>query len=213
MQNWDDIVNSGIVPKEYVQETTPGQKTGRSINFFAAMRPTTADAAGQQINSAIRQARGRGRNGLEEDTPEYMRREWGWSDEELNKSASFFHAAPKHARPHIEVNGLRPNLTSTVGDPHELKQRYGIFGNKHAPEVSYGLDAAHPDEDGVKRADIYHVKLPSTDVRIDPYGYPYSERTVKTHEFERIGHAIQRPNERPETHEGIEENCSVCQAH
>jgi hypothetical protein len=169
-----------------------------------------ADIQGQAINSAIRVARGRGRNGLEEDTPEYMRKEWGWSEEELSKKSSFLHATPKHARPNIEINGLRANLTSTVGNPDEMKQRYGVFGSAGKPDIQYGLEAAHPDENGVRRADVYRVSLPVSELRIDPYGYPYAERTVKPHEIERVGHAVSLRPEHEDYHEGKEEDCEHC---
>lgn len=210
MKSWDDIVKSGIIPEDYIKETTPGKKTGRSRHFFESLSPEEADRQGQLINSAIRQARGRsGPKGEIEDTPEYMKWE-SWSDEELARASTFFHTAPKHARPNIEINGLRPNLTSTIGHPRELKQRYGVFGNRHNPEISYGLGAAIPDDNGVKRADIYLITLPVTDLRIDPYAYPYSERTIKTHEFQRVGHAVAYPEKPEEIHEGKEEECARC---
>jgi hypothetical protein len=196
MKSWDDIVNSGIVPKAYSERSRHG-------HFFADMDPETADKMGQQINQSIRTARGI----PDEDTPGYMKKQWGWSDRELQEKSSFFHTAPAHARPHIEVNGLRPNLTGTVGNPHEMKQRYGLFGNSSHPEPAYGLEAAHPDETGARKADIYHVSIPHHDVRIDPYGYPYAERTIKPHEFQRIGHVTQHATGDVEVHQHPEEEC------
>jgi hypothetical protein len=210
MKSWEDIVKSGIVPEAYVRETTPGMKTGRSEHFFLGMSPEEADTQGRKINQAIAQAKGLP---ADEGTPAYMKREWNWSDESLAKASTFFHTAPDHARPHIEVNGIRPNLTSTVGNPREMKQRYGLFGSKHSPEISYGLDPAHPDESGTKRADVYKISIPTADLRIDPYGYSGTDRTVKPHEFERVGHAIQRQGElRGEYHEGKAETCTTCGA-
>jgi hypothetical protein len=212
MKSWDDVVASGIVPKEYAEAIKPTSRGGipRSHHFFVGMSEQESDAQGQAINAAIRQARGRGLQDAEEDTPEYMQKDWGWSDEELQQSASFFHSAPKHARSNIEINGLRPNLTSTVGNPNEMKQRFGVFGNAKQPEIGYGLDAAHPDENGVRRADVYRTHLPVSDLRIDPYGYPFAERTIKPHEMERVGHAVRFPGERGEYHEGKEETCETC---
>lgn len=207
MKSWDDIVKSGIVPKEYVRETTPGLKTGRSTHFFLGMSPEEADAQGRKINQAILEAKGRP---SDDGTPGYMKREWGWSDEELNKASSFYHSAPDHARPQIELHGIRPNLTSTVGNPAEMKQRYGLFGNKNSPEIDYGLDPAHPDSRGIRRADVYKISIPTSDLRIDPYGYSGTDRTVRPHEFERVGHAIRKPGERGEYHEGKAESCERC---
>jgi len=202
MQSWDEIVKSGSVPQRYI-DATSGRTGTRAEHFFKDVEPETADKMGQQLNQHLRTARGK----PTEDSPEYMKKQWGWSDEELNKASEFFHTAPAHARPHIEANGLRPNLTSTIGNPHEMKQRYGLFGRQGAPSVEYGLQAAHPDEHGVRKADIYHVKLPSSDVRIDPYGYPFSERTVKPHEFKRVGHVTQVGDEAPKVCNHPEEEC------
>jgi hypothetical protein len=196
MKSWDDIVKSGMVPQGYSEQSRHG-------HFFADMDPETADKMGQKINQSIRTARGK----PDEDTPSYMKRQWGWSDKELQEKSTFFHVAPAHARPHIEVNGLRPNLTGTVGDPHEMKQRYGLFGNSSRPEPSYGIEAAHPDESGTRKADIYKVSIPHHDVRIDPYGYPFAERTVKPHEFQRIGHIVHTPEGGTVTHDHPEEYC------
>jgi hypothetical protein len=200
MKNWEEILKSGIVPKSYPAAHT---SESRHEHFFADMEPETADKMGQRINRSIRTARGK----PDEDTPSYMKQQWGWSDRELDQASSFFHVAPAHARPHIEVNGLRPNLTGTVGNPHEMKQRYGVFGSIHRPEPSYGLEAAHPDEAGTRKADIYRVSIPQHDLRIDPYGYPFAERTVKPHEFERIGHVTQTGNEDPKVCTHPEEEC------
>lgn len=200
MKSWDDIVKSGAVPKSYPDSITRG---ARHEHFFADMDPETADKMGQHINKSIRMARGN----PNEDSPAYMKEQWGWSDKSLQEASNFFHVAPAHARPHIEVNGLRPNLTGTVGNPHEMKQRYGVFGNIHRPEPSYGLQAAHPDETGTRKADIYHVSIPHHDVRIDPYGYPYAERTVMPHEFSRIGHVTQSATGETEVCQHPEEEC------
>jgi hypothetical protein len=211
-KSWDDIVKSGIIPPSYIRETTPGEKTGSSLNFFKDADPTAADYVGQSINRAITDARGRRRNlrSPREDTPEHMKQEWGWSERELQEAATFFHTAPAHARPSIMLNGLRPNLTTTIGNPRELKQRYGVFGNRHGAELSYGFDAAHPDEHGVKRADVYQVNLPVQDLRIDSYGYPYSERTVKPHEFKIVAHAMRTKTGEIITHEGDSDSCREC---
>jgi hypothetical protein len=210
--SWEDVVNSGIIPPSYIRETTPGEKTGSSRNFFKDADPTAADWVGQQINKAITDARGRRRNlrSPREDTPEYMKQEWGWSDESLDQARTFYHTAPAHARPHIMINGLRPNLTSTVGNPKELKQRYGVFGNRHGAELSYGFDAAHPDESGTKRADVYEITLPKEDLRIDSYGYPYAERTVKPHEFRIVAHAMKTKTGEVIKHEGDSDSCREC---
>jgi hypothetical protein len=202
MQNWDEIVKSGAVPQRYV-DATSGRTGTRSEHFFKDVEPETADKLGQKLNQHLRTARGN----PDEDTHGYMKKTWGWSDEELSRASSFFHTAPSHARPHIEVNGLRANLTSTVGDPHEMKQRYGVFGNPHKAEHRYGIEASHPDENGVRKADIYHVKIPASDVRIDPYGYPFAERTVKPHEFKRVGHVTQVGDEAPKVCNHPEEEC------
>lgn len=214
MRSWKDIVESGLVPQEYVEATEGGLgKRRMAFNMYKDMPMEEADTQGQKINTAIRVARNRfGRKGEPEDTSEYMKNEWGWSDKELEDSAHFYHSAPKHARPHIEVNGIRANLTTTIGNPHEMKQRYGVWGTKQSqgPSVGYGLDPAHPDVDGVKRADIYQVHLPVSDISIDPEGYPYAERSIHPHEFERVGHALRHPDGQTEVHEGKEEDCAKC---
>jgi hypothetical protein len=140
-----------------------------------------------------------------------MKAEWHWSDDELEKAANFFHATPKNNRPQIELHGLRPTLTTTVGDPNEMKQRYGVFGAIGSASVGYGIAPANPDANGIKRADIYQVHLPVKDVRVDPYGTPFAERTVKPHEFERVGHALRHPDSgETEIHWGKEEDCEHC---
>jgi hypothetical protein len=214
MRKWEDIVNSGLVPQEYTDYMEKFRR-GEPPSVFRDMPEEEADSRGQAINDAINRARGEvGRKGERGGTPEYMRAEWNWSDEQLTKAATFYHATPKHSRPGIELHGLRPTLTTTVGDPHEMKQRYGVFGSPttQGPRAGYGLDPAHPDSDGIKRADIYEVRLPPQDLRIDPYGVPFSERTIKPHEFERVGHALRRPDShKEEVHWGKEEDCEHCQ--
>lgn len=210
MKPWEEIVNSGLIPQEYTDYMRT--RKGAIPSVFHEMPEEEADSRGRQINNAINRAKGEvGPRGERGGTPEYMKARWNWSDEELAKAAHFYHASPKHARPQIELHGLRPTLTTTVGDPNEMKQRYGVFGSRGEPQVGYGLSPAHPDPDGIKRADIYQVHLPVEDVRIDPYSVPFAERTVKPHEFERVGHALQRPgSHEKEIHWGKEEDCEHC---
>lgn len=213
MKNWDDIVAGGSIPQEYLDATGHTEKRQMAFNMYKEMPLEEADKQGQAINASLRTARNKaGRQGEPEDTPEYMKNEWGWSDKSLEDASHFYHTAPKHARPHIEINGIRANLTTTIGDPREMKQRYGVFGSMPAngPSVGYGLQPSHPDADGIKRADIYQARIPVSDVRIDPEGYPYTERSLKPHEFDRVGHALQHPDGKVEVHTGKEEECDSC---
>jgi hypothetical protein len=115
------------------------------------------------------------------------------------------HSAPASRFDEITSNGIKPKATNKVGSENYTRRRYGVF-------LANGYTSAEAGE----RADVFRVKVPESDLRVDagyaPYGDNlYIERTIKPEELEHIGHYPVKDSIFGETlHSGRGAECKDC---
>jgi hypothetical protein len=115
------------------------------------------------------------------------------------------HSAPASRFDEITSNGIKPKATNKVGSENYTRRRYGVF-------LANGYTSAEAGE----RADVFRVKVPDSDLRVDagyaPYGDNlYIERTIKPEELEHIGHYPVKDSIFGETlHSGRGAECKDC---
>ena len=110
---------------------------------------------------------------------------------------TMYHVAPRERRESIRLNGLMPNATTQTGSP--LARRYGVFLASRTPATGYGDD-------------IYEVRVPQKDLRVDAKyggGFHYVERPILHHEFKMVFHK----GEDNTSHEGNYLSCPECGIH
>jgi hypothetical protein len=119
------------------------------------------------------------------------------------------HSAPPSRFAEIEENGIQPKITDKVGTEKYSRRRFGVF-----------LANDYTSGEAGKDADVFRVKVPKDDLRVDsgytPYGDNlYIERTIEPSEIEHLGH---KPavNIDPELlneydlHNGRSDKCTAC---
>jgi hypothetical protein len=111
------------------------------------------------------------------------------------------HSAPAFRFDDIMANGIKPKATNKVGGDNYTRRRFGVF-----------LANDYTSSEAGERADVFRVKVPENDLRVDsgytPFGENlYIERTVKPEELEHIGHY---PVGRGDLHSGRGAECKDC---
>jgi dsDNA-binding SOS-regulon protein len=114
------------------------------------------------------------------------------------------HSAPASRFDDITANGIRPKATNKVGGENYTRRRFGVF-----------LANGYTSSEAGERADVFKVKVPESDLRVDA-GYAkygdnlYIERTIKPEELEHIGHYAVEGRSGEALHSGRGAECKDC---
>lgn len=120
------------------------------------------------------------------------------------------HSAPPSRFDEIMANGIRPRITDKVGTEKYSRRRFGVF-----------LANDYTSSEAGKLGEVFRVKVPENDLRVDsgytPYGQNlYIERTIEPQEIEHLGHIPADKNDSEiETndfglHNGRGTECTIC---